>query len=218
MALDFLLLETSPFETTNPRDKIYSLLGLVKNSEALLRSDYRKPVADIYREVAYSMMKASGRLMGLRMTGIGIGMKNNVYGLPSWVHDWTCTPTFEVLAFPLVSTKYHASGDNKTVLNLSEDGYILFAQGFEVDTLCDSEADNYRHESAGGNPSSKWESIADLESLDENSGKKYYPGGIARLQAYFRTLVADVDECGNRLGSSRSARSLEERASEYLYT
>jgi len=49
MALDFLLFETSPFEATNPRDKIYGLLGLVKDSEVLLAPDYRKPVADIYR-------------------------------------------------------------------------------------------------------------------------------------------------------------------------
>jgi len=150
------------------------------------------------------------------MTGIGIEMENTAYGLPSWVHDWTCTPIFEVLAFLLVSTKYHASGDYKADLNLSEDGYVLFAQGFEVDTLCDSEADNYRYESAGGNPSSKWESMADLESLYNDSGKKYYPSGISRPQAYFRTLVADVDECGDRLGGFRAARSLEERVSEYL--
>jgi hypothetical protein len=117
---------------------------------------------------------------------------------------------------PWFQLKYHASGDYKAVLNLSEDGYVLFPQGFEVDTLCDSEADNYRHESAGSNPSSKWESMADPESLDDDSGKKYYPSGISRLQAYFRTLVADVDECGDRLGGFRAARSLEERVSEYL--
>ncbi|KAI1133663.1 heterokaryon incompatibility protein-domain-containing protein [Nemania abortiva] len=80
-----LLWNTWDREAANPRDKIYSILGVARN-ELIPRiiPDYSKPMEQVYKEVARSIIMTEENLeILLAANGVaGTGM------LPSWVPDW----------------------------------------------------------------------------------------------------------------------------------
>lgn len=70
----------------DPRDKIYGLLALLEDGQALdLRPDYTMPVNELYRKVTQVIItQSNGDLHYL--TGSGTG--SNSYELPTWVRDF----------------------------------------------------------------------------------------------------------------------------------
>ncbi|KAK4169828.1 heterokaryon incompatibility protein-domain-containing protein [Cladorrhinum sp. PSN259] len=81
-----LLQFSHPFRASNPRDKVYSLLGLAYDREELgLKIDYKRPVADLYTDVASRIFLQSQDLMLLD----DIIYPKSVEGLPSWAPDWS---------------------------------------------------------------------------------------------------------------------------------
>jgi hypothetical protein len=68
---------------TDPRDKIYSLLGLVKIG---IDVDYSKPVESLYREVAGVMFERVA--MHEWFQGIDVSFESRMSALPTWVIDW----------------------------------------------------------------------------------------------------------------------------------
>ena len=80
--LSLLLKQTSSRVATDPRDKIYSLLGLVPNSN--IKPDYGTSVEEIYCTVAKQII-ATDKDLGLLSAVDG---HNTDSTLPSWVPDW----------------------------------------------------------------------------------------------------------------------------------
>lgn len=89
--LDSLLMNYIRFEATNPRDKVYGLLGLVNPSQDadLIEVDYDKPVSQVYAEAVLAAWTTSSYC----------GILSNVYheedydgndGFKSWVPRWDC--------------------------------------------------------------------------------------------------------------------------------
>lgn len=80
-----LLFNTWDLAATDPRDKVFSMLGLanlhVKNS---LQVDYTKPIHDVYKECAAFIIQDEN---SLEILYGGSGLNCEV-GLPSWVPDW----------------------------------------------------------------------------------------------------------------------------------
>lgn len=79
------------FDSTDPRDRIYALLGLetAKKYKDTLRPDYGIKVEDLYVKVARQMLMTDGNMRFLHMAGIG---HRRSLSLPSWVPDWTLLP------------------------------------------------------------------------------------------------------------------------------
>jgi hypothetical protein len=80
---------------TDPREKIYALLGIIKKdslefvkSTQLNHVDYTIPVVDLYINVAWAILLSTGDLRILHDKEEENGSK--VIGLPSWVPDWSC--------------------------------------------------------------------------------------------------------------------------------
>ena len=72
---------------SDPRDKVFGLLGLADNNvTAAISADYSKMVQDAYRDVARYVLQANGDLSIFSFAGLG---RANVPGLPSWVPDWS---------------------------------------------------------------------------------------------------------------------------------
>jgi hypothetical protein len=82
-----VLLAFRDFEATDPRDKVFALLGLVRNTvhSSLLSPDYKKPVTKLYEDVVHYHIKCCGNLDILSAAGWN---KLSVNELPSWVPDW----------------------------------------------------------------------------------------------------------------------------------
>lgn len=82
-----LLIRFRPYQSSDPRDKIYALLGLssVDKDMALPRPDYSKPVAEIYCELFESLIKHYANLDIFTLLGTDNLLRLN--GLPSWAPD-----------------------------------------------------------------------------------------------------------------------------------
>ncbi|KAI2463397.1 heterokaryon incompatibility protein-domain-containing protein [Annulohypoxylon bovei var. microspora] len=81
-----LLWQTRFYEWTEPRDRLYGILGLMKSDlrgEKLLEIDYMKPVADVFRDLSIFMIQ------GGMLSHVLCSIANSVDGLPSWASNWT---------------------------------------------------------------------------------------------------------------------------------
>ena len=83
------------FDSTDPRDKAYALLGLVNERHRKgIHIDYGKDPNDIYTEVAFHLLSDTTVSGGFRssidvLSAAGIGHAGRGEKLPSWVPDWT---------------------------------------------------------------------------------------------------------------------------------
>jgi hypothetical protein len=79
------------FESSDPRDRIYALLGLAtaKKYRDVLLPNYEIRVEDLYVKLARQMLMSERNINFLHMAGIG---HHRSLSLPSWVPDWTSLP------------------------------------------------------------------------------------------------------------------------------
>jgi len=71
-------------EATDPRDKVFAVLGLVGEEGVDLLPDYSKPLGSVYREAAASII-ASEKSLDILLAASESKARD---GLPTWVPDW----------------------------------------------------------------------------------------------------------------------------------
>ena len=75
------------FDSTDPRDKVYSVMNMCKSLDgANLSPDYDSPVEDIYTRVSCTMINTTKSLAAL--IGAGTSLQPCNSALPSWVPDY----------------------------------------------------------------------------------------------------------------------------------
>ena len=163
---------------TDPRDKIYSLLGL-SNFEII--PDYSKPVKEVYCEFAKATMEQHGLLIIL-YSGIGVHIDSGrrMSDLPSWVPDGN--------ALSFGSARYLGQGSNAGGLTLqgssrpfSVQGDILSAPGIICDDISDVEPEI--------EPSNIFSFCSRFLFRTQNK----YPTGIPQFQALIRFFASEMD-------------------------
>ena len=87
-------------ESTDPRDKVYALMGIAEPQDICslnLKVDYQLSVAEVFVLLAVSYLQRDGNLDILSYVHYG----SNIKELPTWVPDWTpsrgtsgCGPTW----------------------------------------------------------------------------------------------------------------------------
>lgn len=136
-----LLLRTRTTTTTDPKDKIYCLLGLSEDANALkIVPDYHDEtsVEDVYREFAFRNISLHGHLDVLS-TPRAEGQTS----LPSWVPDWRLRPRTMMLSLTGRDqhqiagqiNPYHATGCSKASITVSEDPAIVGLTGMRIDIV-----------------------------------------------------------------------------------
>jgi hypothetical protein len=88
---DFLTLlhTTRNCEATDPKDKIFAILGLVdRRTRSQVPVDYSRSIVDIYTNVATAVI-AERKSLDIIQYGCGNGSVSQLMGLPSWVPDWS---------------------------------------------------------------------------------------------------------------------------------
>ena len=106
-----LLIDFRAFKATDPRDKVYALLGLASMSRDLTFPpiDYSdtKPVREVFCEIALAIIENTRDLGVLCLTH-----SSSDFNLPSWAPDWTTQPeAYEFFDPTWTESRYHASGD-----------------------------------------------------------------------------------------------------------
>jgi hypothetical protein len=194
-----ILVRTSDLAATDPRDKIYSLLSLIKIN---LDVDYSKSVVALYLEVAGILF---GRVpMNEWFDMQGKSYRDRMTGLPTWVIDWDSfskreKETADSTAAPAMSSKLYnaAAGIYSPLYSIEIKGPILTIPGVLFDTVqllapvyTDSEVDAtavfhlatevFRFDITGGNSTGEI-----LYSL--------VPPGTPRGQASLRLASDDIE-------------------------
>jgi hypothetical protein len=78
-------------EATDPRDKVFAMIGLLKNDINLCEVDYRKSIGQVYAEAAAGFLRLTGSphfLSWTHSTTDWNGYMNRPNGIPSWAPSW----------------------------------------------------------------------------------------------------------------------------------
>lgn len=96
--LETLITQTKYCKCSDPRDRIFAVLGLVDKSEADLdiQPDYTKTVGRVYKDVAVEYIKKRGNLEILRYCG----MREKASGTTKWIPDWAVPTQLQDLEVP----------------------------------------------------------------------------------------------------------------------
>ncbi|KAJ4371627.1 hypothetical protein N0V83_004847 [Neocucurbitaria cava] len=138
-SLLYLLCVFSESKASDPKDKIYGLLGLATD-KVRIEPDYNKSVEDVYIETAKRIITSSGNLDLLNASGIL--NEGSEYHLPSWVPDWTVDHHFALDHMLSPSEPYNLIKNDERIetqarfqASFSEDGRVLKVHGVVVASL-----------------------------------------------------------------------------------
>jgi hypothetical protein len=139
---------------TDPRDKVYALLGLSNAGDILLQDrrttlypDYEKAVVDVYIDtIRYFLQNPSpGQIQSLIFLSIS-SLSNTVDGssqhrFPSWVPPWDTNFVDWRFSSSTEAISYRAAKDKEVCFGFNDLRYSLFLKGFHVDYI--KTVDNY---------------------------------------------------------------------------
>lgn len=129
------------FHATDPRDKIYGLLGLATPSDIqFIQPDYNATVADVYAHATARFIITTQELVWLQFDRDNVDPE---LGLPSWVPDYSSDPARpKRLYIQFQPSAYHASGrsawgSSKILIRgqFRDSWSIMFAKGLLVDKV-----------------------------------------------------------------------------------
>ncbi|KAL2277885.1 hypothetical protein FJTKL_15165 [Diaporthe vaccinii] len=125
------------FRTSDPRDKIFALLGLALPTDRVdhdLRPNYRIAVEDLYIQVARRILLRDTEI--LILAAAGVGHRRSLH-LPSWVPDWTSLTEGKTLDEIAAAGNYHTTehGTRPIVSYDPQFPKVLTIQGCIVDTI-----------------------------------------------------------------------------------
>jgi hypothetical protein len=121
-----LLTQTRRCKCTDPRDRIYALLGLLDQKYDIV-PDYEKPIAEVYQDMFTSYMKKQHTYGNLKLLAY-CEMHDPASNGPSWVPDWSRENKCEPL---MTSDGLGATGFSNSDVSVIDNG-ILRVMGIEV--------------------------------------------------------------------------------------
>ncbi len=139
-ALLGLLISVRCYQSGDPRDIIFSLLGIASELSCYgddVTPDYNAPVEEVYRRFVVAHITRRNSLLTLS-TPYDYS-KSTSLNLPSWVPDFAqldmTNPLMHLRNDP--GLPFHASGDTEQRVRLSKDNTILHVLGRIIDTIKD---------------------------------------------------------------------------------
>jgi hypothetical protein len=125
MSLAELLNFSQTLCSSDPRDKIYALLGLAKDSGSLnIKPDYSLSVREVYTQTAMQLLCSTPNLDLLS------SFENpKSTDFPSWVPDWT-----KFFNASILDSSFQASNSTSPHLDFDQ-GSVLIAEGAVIDTI-----------------------------------------------------------------------------------
>jgi hypothetical protein len=187
MSIYFLLPYVHTFNSTDPRDKIFGLSSLVpeKGIRAII-PDYHANAQDVYFLLASNLIQRDRSLDIL-----GFCATVGDYCLPSWVPDWTSTYMPKPFlrrtsgAFLRPKSLYNAANNTEFDGTIDENNGVLYASGFEFDTISWLAVPRYVNSGRDQDISTSWQ-IAALTPWSK------YITGCTRQEAFAHTVCADA--------------------------
>lgn len=189
-SLEKLLYLTGRYEASDPRDQVYSVLGMQSakinpTDQQDIQPDYKKPIADVFTEATKVCITRSS---SLDICGLNYSLSSKkIESLPSWVPDYTASTMSCSTSFsrPIPENPYQACGDAPLVSSwpFKDRNDLLVTSSIKVSTVADVSQHVLSDEGSVGAVVSEWTRMASL-------GPEY-PTGEFAPDAFWRTVVAD---------------------------
>ncbi|KAL1631234.1 hypothetical protein SLS56_004482 [Neofusicoccum ribis] len=181
MTLHFLLRETRPFSVTDPRDKIFAILGIY-GGDCPIKADYTKEKAEVFVEATKWIIGHEKTLDIFGQIGAPEGRDSD---LPSWVPDYGSVSDSHdpVIELCIPQAKHRASGGTSpsTWWPLAQHPNTLQTTSYHLDTLVSTVDVPTVH---------RTEQILWFSRLASSLGPQYVTGETV-LDAFWRTCVTD---------------------------
>lgn len=185
-------------EATEPRDKVYALLGLYPNMplSRVQSCNYEIPTVTLYTNVTIDLIQLQQDLRPL------VGLRGQfTSGLPTWVVDLAGSPNIETSDWWWNHSHryqwFEADGGESLRWQIFHGGSVLSLTGVPVDTV---EAIREVLAAARGQyPSNKqlvetiksWEQVMIRYMESQNLGRNY-PSGDSWASAFWSTMIGDL--------------------------
>lgn len=132
-------------DATDPRDKVFAILGLLGHEHQLCEIDYRKSVRQVYTEAAAGILKHTDNLRFLSFTNniteLAPGTAKLLDDLPSWVPPWIASQQAILVLESSTGSSgkglYAATKDSRHQASCDVESGILRVAGFPIDVLKD---------------------------------------------------------------------------------
>ncbi|KAL6411762.1 hypothetical protein AUP68_04136 [Ilyonectria robusta] len=183
MLLSSLLPAFRGFKASDPRDKIFALLGFASDG-SIIAPNYQLPISALYTEHFARLLRTSGNLNLLRHCFLHEG--NSQQGIPSWVPDWSHSG----IPVSMPEEKYNCAAHIEPRYSLSEDIYLLRIEGVIVSSVARTVPAKYLlppltpQEEAGCSAG---------KSLIADQKNALYLNGDSWGVRLFRTILLDID-------------------------
>ena len=130
-----LLSITRNFQTTDPRDKVYALLGIARQEDRVVIPDYSKTTDRLRRELVKHQVEVDNSLRCL--AGNRLGPDDQRFQYPSWGADMSGLhlPSTQAEIWYPSQVDHAASGDSRPEVSFSADLDYLTVKGLLVDTI-----------------------------------------------------------------------------------
>lgn len=129
-----LLLSHKSKHSTEPKDKVYALVGVSSSREEFGAIDYNLSERHIFTHTARHIISTTKKLDVIFVRQ----HDENQYNLPSWVPDWTrpsLTSGSLVIGLHHHEPEFRAAGDTMADVRFSSDGYVLHVTGMILGTI-----------------------------------------------------------------------------------
>ena len=124
-------------KSSDPRDKVYGILGLTSDaSEIAFQPDYTLPVAEVYKKVTKFLVESRGTLDVLA----NVAFPRSITNLPTWVPDFSTSASYRAnlsseLDIPIDFPFHKLHHAQYTMPRFSLDNCILHIEGHKIDTI-----------------------------------------------------------------------------------
>ncbi|KAH8598377.1 heterokaryon incompatibility protein-domain-containing protein [Bisporella sp. PMI_857] len=202
------LTQSRYFKTTDPKDKLYSVLALSNEVDDMsLAPDYTLTVEAIYTNLAVALIEINQSFDCLGSAGL-----TRDHDVPSWVPDWAVQPHRIPQPFYQFRHRWNDDGSLKSKSNVYSTTSavpfeFVFSQGKRMLTVLGFVLDYVTQVSLPH----LWqqESIEDAWNswvLTSNPSDGLYVEGGSRLDAFASTLRADIDRVFGDESADRGSR------------
>jgi hypothetical protein len=129
-----LLLSHKSKKSTDPKDKVYALVGISSSRNTFGNIDYSRSEREIFTHTARHIISSSRKLDVICVKQHDVRQ----YGLPSWAPDWTRPGPGSgqtIIGLQHHEPSFFAAGDSLADVEFEGDGYVLRAKGFVLDNI-----------------------------------------------------------------------------------
>jgi hypothetical protein len=204
-----VLKECCNFESTDPRDKVFALLGLTSDSakshiKVNYNGNYKKEhvVREVYTD-AMLFILAHGDNPINELEGAGIGTERSIGDFPSWVPDWSLTSPFRMES---KANSYTSGTRYEAKINLDQSANLMIAiEGLKFDRIIilgsvRCTIDDGVSMAKGASYHAGW--LAEAEAIATTQIRDTYDNGESPLEAFIRTMMGNRGADGLEMRSS----------------